>query len=97
MSDNCHLGSAFDDFLEQEGILNEVTEVALKRVLAWQVEQAMKERGLTKSKMAKSMQTSRAALNRLLDPEYDSVTLRTLDKAARAVGKRIKIDLVDVV
>jgi len=97
MSNNCHLGSAFDDFLEQEGILNEVTEVALKRVLAWQVEQAMKERGLTKSKMARSMQTSRAALDRLLDPEYDSVTLRTLDKAARAVGKRIKIDLVDVV
>ena len=97
MSNNCHLGSDFDDFLEQEGILNEVTEVALKRVLAWQVEQAMKERGLTKSKMAKSMQTSRAALDRLLDPEYDSVTLRTLDKAARAVGKRIKIDLVDVV
>jgi antitoxin HicB len=62
MSNNCHLGTAFDDFLEQEGILNEVTEVALKRVLAWQVEQAMKERGLTKSKMAKSMQTSRAAL-----------------------------------
>lgn len=97
MSNNCHLGSAFDDFLEQEGILNEVTEVALKRVLAWQVEQAMKERGLTKSKMAKSMQTSRAALDRLLDPAYESVTLRTLDKAARAVGKRIKIDLVDVV
>jgi DNA-binding Xre family transcriptional regulator len=97
MSNNCHLGSAFDDFLEQEGILNEVTEVALKRVLAWQIEQAMKERGLTKSKMAKSMQTSRAALDRLLDPEYESVTLRTLDKAARAVGKRIKIDLVDVV
>jgi antitoxin HicB len=97
MSNNCHLGTAFDDFLEQEGILNEVTEVALKRVLAWQVEQAMKERGLTKSKMAKSMQTSRAALDRLLDPEYDSVTLRTLDKAARAVGKRIKIDLVDVI
>ncbi|MFN9649829.1 MAG: helix-turn-helix domain-containing protein [Pseudanabaena sp.] len=97
MSNNCHLGSAFDDFLEQEAILNEVTEVALKRVLAWQVEQAMKERGLTKSNMSKSMQTSRAALDRLLDPEYDSVTLRTLDKAARAVGKRIKIDLVDVV
>jgi len=97
MSNNYYLGFAFDDFLEQEGILNEVTEVALKRVLAWQVEQAMKERGLTKSKMAKSMQTSRAALDRLLDPEYDSVTLRTLDKAARAVGKRIRIDLVDVV
>ena len=94
---NCHLGSGFDDFLEEERILNEVTEVALKRVLAWQVEQAMKERGLTKSKMAKSMQTSRAALNRLLDPEYESVTLRTLDKAARVVGKQIKIDLVDVV
>ena len=94
---NCHLGSAFDDFLEEEGILNEVTEVALKRILAWQVDQAMKERGLTKSKMAKSMQTSRAALDRLLDPEYESVTLRTLDKAARAVGKRSKIDLVDAV
>ncbi len=97
MTNNCHLGSSFDDFLEDEGILNEVTEVALKRVLAWQVEQAMKERGLSKSKMAKSMQTSRAALDRLLDPEYESVTLRTLDKAARAVGKRIKIDLVDAV
>ncbi|WP_271251754.1 helix-turn-helix domain-containing protein [Pseudanabaena sp. Chao 1811] len=97
MTNNCYLGSSFDDFLEDDGILNEVTEVALKRVLAWQVEQAMKERGLSKSKMAKSMQTSRAALDRLLDPEYESVTLRTLDKAARAVGKRIKIDLVDVV
>ncbi|MEI6327944.1 MAG: helix-turn-helix transcriptional regulator [Pseudanabaena sp. ELA645] len=97
MISNCHLGSSFDDFLEDDGILNEVTEVALKRVLAWQVEQAMKERGLTKSKMARSMQTSRASLDRLLDPEYESVTLRTLDKAARAVGKRIKIDLVDVV
>jgi len=97
MSNNCYLGSSFDDLLEEDGILNEVTEVALKRVLAWQVEQAMKERGLTKSKMARSMQTSRAALDRLLDPEYESVTLRTLDKAARAVGKRIKIDLVDVV
>jgi antitoxin HicB len=97
MISNCHLGSSFDDFLEDDGILNEVTEVALKRVLAWQVEQAMKERGLTKSKMARSMQTSRAALDRLLDPEYESVTLRTLDKAARAVGKRIKIDLVDAV
>jgi len=97
MTNNCHLGSSFDDLLEDDGILNEVTEVALKRVLAWQVEQAMKERGLSKSKMAKSMQTSRAALDRLLDPEYESVTLRTLDKAARAVGKRIKIDLVDVV
>jgi DNA-binding Xre family transcriptional regulator len=97
MSNNCYLGSSFDDLLEEDGILNEVTEVALKRVLAWQVEQAMKERGLTKSKMARSMQTSRAALDRLLDPEYESVTLRTLDKAARAVGKRIKIDLVDAV
>jgi antitoxin HicB len=97
MTDNCHLGSSFDNFLEDDGILNEVTEVALKRVLAWQVEQAMKERGLSKSKMAKSMQTSRAALDRLLDPEYESVTLRTLDKAARAVGKRIKIDLVDAI
>ncbi len=97
MTNSCHLGAAFDDFLEDEGTLNEVTEVALKRVLAWQVEQAMKERGLTKSKMAKSMQTSRAALDRLLDPEYESVTLRTLDKAARAVGKKIKIDLVDAV
>lgn len=97
MSNNCYLGSSFDDLLEEDGLLNEVTEVALKRVLAWQVEQAMKERGLTKSKMARSMQTSRAALDRLLDPEYESVTLRTLDKAARAVGKRIKIDLVDAV
>jgi antitoxin HicB len=97
MTKNLHLGSTFDDLLEEDGILTEVTEVALKRVLAWQIEQAMMENRLTKSKMAQLMQTSRSALDRLLDPENEAVTLRTLDKAARVVGKRIKIDLGDVI
>jgi antitoxin HicB len=89
------MGSSLDDLLEEEGLLTEVTTMAIKRVLAWQVEQAMKDKGLTKSAMAKAMDTSRAALERLLDPDNTSITLKTIDKAARVVGKRMKIELVD--
>jgi predicted transcriptional regulator len=95
MFDKRHVGSSLDDLLEEEGLLTEVTTVAIKRTLAWQVEQAMKEKGLTKSAMAKAMDTSRAALERLLDPNNTSITLKTIDKAARVVGKRMKIELVD--
>ena len=89
-----HVGSSFEDFLDEEDILGEVSAVALKRVLAWEVQQAMINRGISKSKMAKSMHTSLAALERLLYPENTSVTLHTIDKAARIIGKRIKLELV---
>jgi hypothetical protein len=91
---NQHIGSSFDDFLEEEGILQEVEAVAVKRVLAFQLEQEMKEKALTKSAMAKLMKTSRGALDRLLDPKNTSVTLHTMDRAAAALGKRIKLTLV---
>ncbi len=95
MNDNPHIGSSFDDFLEEEGILAEVNSMALKRVLAWQIEQIMLQKGLSKSAMAKSMKTSQAALDRLLDPGNTSVTLNTLDRAARVLGKRLELSLVD--
>lgn len=88
------IGSSFDSWLKEEGLHEEATSKAIKRVLAWQVEQAMREKGLTRSEMAKRMHTSRAALNRLLDPDNDAVTLSTLQKAASAVGREIRLELV---
>jgi predicted XRE-type DNA-binding protein len=93
---NPHIGSSFADFLDEEGMLEDCTHTAIKRVIAWQVEQAMQARGLTKAAMARQMHTSRAALDRLLDPENSSVTLHTLQRAAAVIGKRIHIQLVDV-
>jgi hypothetical protein len=87
-----HIGSNFDDFLEEEGILEECKEEAAKRVLVWQLEQEMKKQHLTKEEIAKRMNTSRAAVNRILDPKKPS-TLRSLNSAARAVGKRLKVSL----
>ena len=88
-----HLGSNFDDFLAEEGLLEETETVAIKRVIAFQVEQLMKEKKLTKTEMSRRMRTSRAALERLLDPANESVTLQTLDRAARALGKRLQITI----
>jgi predicted XRE-type DNA-binding protein len=88
-----HIGSNFDDFLQEEGIFEEVNAVAVKRVLAWQIAQAMKEQNLTKTALAEKMHTSRASLNRLLDEEDTSLTLTTLTSAANALGKQIKIEL----
>ncbi len=90
---NKHVGSGFDEFLDEEGILEEAEAVAIKRVIAYQIRELMREQNLTKSAMAEKMQTSRAALNRLMDPENVSVTLQTLHKAANALGKRIRIEL----
>ena len=90
---NKHIGSNFDDFLEDEGILAEVEAVAIKRVIAFQVEQMMKEQNLSKTEMSRRMKTSRAALDRLLDPANQAVTLQTFDHAARALGKRLQISL----
>ena len=92
--DNTHLGSNFDDFLVEEGILAETEAVAIKRVIAFQVAQLMEEQSLTKTAMAERMKTSRAALNRLLDPANKSVTLQTLESAALALEKRLQIEFV---
>lgn len=88
-----HIGSNFDDFLTEEAILEEATAVAVKRVIAWQIEQEMAAQKLTKSSMAKKMHTSRAALNRLLDEADTSLTLTTLASAAAVLGKTIKVEL----
>jgi len=89
-----NIGSSFDSWLKEEGMYEEVSAVAIKRVLARQIAREMDERKLSKTEMAKRMQTSRAAVDRLLDPENDSVTLATLFKAATAVGREISVGLV---
>jgi hypothetical protein len=89
-----NIGSSFDSWLREEGTYEETTAAAIKRVLARQIEAAMEEGKVTKAEMARRMQTSRAALDRLLDPENDAVTLRTLQKAALAVGREIRFELV---
>ena len=94
MSTNPHIGSTFSDFLNQEGLYEDVTAHAIKRVLAWQIEQEMKTQGLTKVEMAKRMKTSRAQLDRLLDPNNDKVQLETIQRAAIAVGRRLHLELV---
>ena len=88
-------GSTFDSFLEEEGIREEVEAVAIKRVLAWQLEQAMREQQKTKQAMAKQLHTSRSQLDRLLDPRNVSVTLDTITRAARALGKRVILRVAD--
>ena len=88
-----NIGSSFDSWLGEEGIREEVTATAIKRVLARQVEAAMKEKNFSKAEMARRMHTSRAALDRLLDPEYEAVTLSTLRKAATAVGRELRMEL----
>jgi hypothetical protein len=89
-----NVGSSLDDLLQEEGIFEEVSAAAIKRVLARQIVVEMTEQNLTKAAMAQRMQTSRAQLDRLLDPENDSVTLNTLFRAATAVGRQIHLELV---
>ncbi|MBY0544412.1 MAG: helix-turn-helix domain-containing protein [Gammaproteobacteria bacterium] len=91
--DNPHYGQDFDDFLNDEGLLSDAEAVAIKRVLAFQLEELMRCLSLTKTDMAKKMHTSRASLNRLLDPENTSVTLHTLTKAADVVGRKLHMSL----
>jgi len=88
-----HLGSSFDVFLEEEGIRAETEAAALKRVIAYRIEIEMKRANLSKSALAEKMHTSRSALDRLLDPSNVSVTLQTLERAALALGKNLKIEL----
>jgi hypothetical protein len=92
---NPHIGSKFEDYLAEVGLLEEVTATAMKRVLAWQISQLMKKQRVTKSIMAKRMRTSRAALDRLLDADNTSVTLQTMGRAAAALGKQLSVTLKD--
>ena len=92
---NPHRGSTLDEFLDEEGILEEATAKAAKKALAWQFAQAMKEQNVTKAALARRMKTSRAQLDRLLDPENESVTLKTLARAAEILGMRVRIELLE--
>jgi hypothetical protein len=88
-------GSSFDDFLAEEGLREEVESAAIKRVLAWQFEQEMERQHKTKQAMAKELKTSRSQLDRLLDPQNTAVSIETLSRAARVLGKRLVIEIQD--
>jgi antitoxin HicB len=92
MRKNRHVGSDFDDFLREEGLLADAEAVAIKRVVALQLAAMMKKKRISKAEMARRMKTSRSALDRLLDPQNASVTLQTLERAAQALGKRLRVE-----
>jgi antitoxin HicB len=91
---NPHIGSSLDAFLAEEGIRDEARAIAIKEAVAWQVQEAMEREKITKAEMARRMRTSRAALDRLLDPGNAAVTLQTLARAASAIGRQLRIELV---
>ena len=92
---NPRRGGRFDEFLREQHLAEEVEALAGKEMIAWKLDRAMKEQNLTVSTLARRMKTSRVAVDRILNPHNPSVTLRTLERAARALGKRWKIDLVE--
>ena len=92
MGKNKYIGSNFDDFLKEEGILEEIEEVVAKKIFVFQMEKEMKRQMVDKAELAERMETSRSAVDRILDPESPS-TLRTFAKAARALGRHLKISL----
>ena len=94
MPENPNRGSSFEDFLKEEDILEASTTTAVKKVLAWQIEQAMRTQQITKSAMAALMHTSRSQLERLLDPEKTGVSLETIQRAAAVVGRELRVELV---
>ena len=87
-------GSTLDDLLAEEGILEEFQAVAIKEVIAWQIEKAMADKKLSKNKMAELMKTSRAQLDRLLNPRVGNVTIETLQRAAKVLGRSVRVELV---
>jgi transcriptional regulator with XRE-family HTH domain len=89
-----HLGSSVEDFLEEEGILEESTAKAVKAVIAWQLSEEMKNKRLSKKRLAELMKTSRAQIDRILDPEKGNVTIETLQRAASLLGRRVRVELV---
>ncbi len=94
MAENRHRGSTLDSFLEEEGVLEEFQAKAIKEVIAWQLAEAMRERKLSKNKLATMMQTSRTQVNRVLDPNDGNVTIETLQRAAEVVGRKVQLQLV---
>jgi len=95
MKKNKHIGSTLEDFLEEEGRIGEATAVAIKRVIGYQIEQHMEQTNTTKSSLAKTIGISRSALDHLLDPNHTGTTIKTLGRAADAMGKELNIELVD--
>ena len=91
---NGHIGSTFEDFLKDEGVYEETTAIAVKRVLAWQLTRAMQEQQMSKNRMAKAMNTSRSQLDRILDPDNESIQLDSIIKAARVLGLELRIELI---
>ncbi|MGO8867244.1 MAG: Fis family transcriptional regulator [Alphaproteobacteria bacterium] len=91
---NRHKGSSIDDFLKEEGVLEEFQARAVKEVIAWQLQQAMKERKLSKRRLAAMMHTSRTQVDRVLDPNDGNVTIETLQRAAAIVGRKVQVELV---
>lgn len=94
MADNHHRGSTLDSFLEEEGVPAEFQAKAIKEVIAWQLAEAMRERKLSKNRLAAMMHTSRTQVNRLLDPNDGNVTIETLQRAVAVVGRRVELQLV---
>ena len=91
---NKAIGSSFDSFLVEEGICEEVEAGAIKKIIAYQLQEAIEKEHLSKTALAARLGTSRAAVNRLLDPENESITLLTLKKAANVLGKKLRFELV---
>lgn len=94
MPKNKHMGSGLDAFLKEEGVLEEFQAQAIKEVIAWQLERAMKEKNLSKRKLAELMHTSRTQVDRVLDPKEGNVTIETLQRAAAIVGRKVQVELV---
>jgi antitoxin HicB len=92
--DSAHIGSSFESWLDEKGLLEDATSFAIKEVIAFQISQEMKAKGISKSRMAELMQTSRSQVDRLLDPGNNSATLETLMRAARVLGRDLRLELV---
>jgi predicted XRE-type DNA-binding protein len=88
-----HMGSSFDDFLEEEGILEESEEMAIKSVIAYEIQKKMEQEHLSDTQVAKALETSRSSLSRLLDPKNTSITLKTMSKAVKFLGKKLQISI----
>lgn len=91
---NKYMGSSIDDFMREEGFLEEAQTRAIKEVIAWQLDQAMKERHLSKRRLAQMMNTSRTQVDRVLDPNDGNISLETLQRAAAVLGRRVHVELI---
>lgn len=94
MAENRHAGSTIDDLLREEGVLEDFQAVAIKEVIAWQLQQAMKDRKLSKRRLAELMHTSRTQVDRVLDPRDGNVTIATLQRAAAVLGRKVNVELI---